>query len=131
MVIGLQFDRHNKYLKLFAIYHKHLIYILPFYLFLWSLTGSNRGPTDYESVALTYWAKGPKMLEEHHVSMDVIPRIFDWSRISHIVDFFYLRFLDLNVGVGHDNINYTLNTYIPIFTRYVRFELWYNFEVIE
>ena len=28
-------------------------------LFLWSLLGSNQGPTDYESVALTNCAKGP------------------------------------------------------------------------
>ena len=27
---------------------------------MWTLTGSNRGPNDYESFALTDWAKGPK-----------------------------------------------------------------------
>ena len=26
---------------------------------MWSLLGSNQPPTDYESVALTKWAKGP------------------------------------------------------------------------
>ena len=27
---------------------------------LWSLLGSNQGPADYESAALTDWAKGPE-----------------------------------------------------------------------
>ena len=32
---------------------------LTFHLFSWPLSGSNQGPADYESAALTNWAKGP------------------------------------------------------------------------